>query len=79
MWDAITKKELDAQKIVGVWNTYMKEEGHVVSQQEFIENLEKKINDQDFLGDMQGLLRIDESYDIVKAYEFIKEEILGKI
>jgi predicted nucleotidyltransferase component of viral defense system len=79
MWDAMTKKKLDGQKIIEVWNTYMQEEGHSVSQQEFIENMEKKVSDQDFLGDMKGLLRIGEPYDIARAYEFVKKELLEKI
>ena len=35
--------------------------------------------DQDFLGDMKGLLRPDLAYDIQNAYEFVKTELLEKI
>lgn len=35
--------------------------------------------EQDFLSDMQGLLRPNLSYNIVKAYEFVKTELLEKI
>jgi hypothetical protein len=60
-------------------NYNMNEEGHRVTQKEFIENMEKKIEDDDFSGDMKGLLRSGIEYDIREAYEFIKKEILEKL
>ena len=41
--------------------------------------MDKKIMDKDFLGDMEGLLRSELSYDIEKAYEFVKQKLLEKI
>ncbi len=79
MWFAITKKNVDPSKIVEAWNFYMKEEGNSVTQKEFLENMGKKILDQDFLGDMEGLLKPDLSYKISDAYEFVKTELLEKI
>lgn len=57
----------------------MKEEDNSVSQNEFLENMEKKILDRDFLGDMEGLLRPNLSYKIIEAYKFVKKELLEKI
>lgn len=76
MWFAITQTDVDVTRIIEAWKFYMKQEDNSVSQKEFIENMEKKISDQDFLGDMQGLLRPDLSYKITVAYEFIKKELL---
>lgn len=76
MWFAITQTDVDSTRIIEAWKFYMKQEDNSVSQKEFIENMEKKISDQDFLGDMQGLLRPDLSYKITVAYEFIKKELL---
>ncbi|MFD1255224.1 hypothetical protein ACFQ3S_00320 [Mucilaginibacter terrae] len=41
--------------------------------------MEKKILDQDFLGDMVGLLRPGLSYKIIEANEFVKIELLKNI
>lgn len=79
MWFAMTQKNVDPNKIIEAWNFYMKEENNSVTQKEFLENMEKKILDQDFLGDMEGLLRPDLSYKITEAYEFIKKELLEKV
>ncbi len=79
MWFAITHANVDLTRIIEAWKFYMKQEDNSVSQKEFLENMEKKILDQDFLGDMQGLLRSDLSYKITEAYEFVKRELLEKI
>jgi hypothetical protein len=57
----------------------MKKEDNSVTQKEFLENMEKKIEDQDFLGDMYGLLRPGLSYKITEAYKFVKTNLLIKI
>tara|TARA_R110001592_G_scaffold42009_2_gene136701 strand:- start:571 stop:1353 length:783 start_codon:yes stop_codon:yes gene_type:complete len=79
MWYAIIQSKVEPLTIIKAWNFYMEEEGNSVTQKEFLENMEKKILDQDFLGDMEGLLRPDLTYDINNAYEFVKAELLEKI
>jgi len=79
MWFAMTQKNVDPNKVIEAWNFYMKEENNSVTQKEFSENMEKKMSDQDFLGDMEGLLRPGLSYKIIEAYEFVKTELLEKI
>jgi hypothetical protein len=75
----MTEKEMEAVKIITIWKRYMEEEDQKVSQAEFLQNMEEKIGDPDFLGDMQGLLRPEIHYDIEKAYEFVKKKLLEKI
>lgn len=79
MWYALTQSNTDPNKILEAWNFYMEHENHTVSQQEFLENMEKKIADRDFLADLEGLLRPGLFYDINKAYGFVKKELLEKI
>jgi len=76
---ALTQTDAEPDKIVNAWKHYMKEEGNAVSQLEFIENMEKKMADKEFLGDMQGLLRPDVIYEADKAYQYIKSHLLEKI
>jgi predicted nucleotidyltransferase component of viral defense system len=79
MWFAMTQSNVDPSKIIEAWNFYMKEEANTVTQKEFLENMEKKILDQDFLGDMKGLLRPELDYNIQNAFEFVKTKLLEKI
>ena len=76
IWFAITQTDVDSTRITEAWKFYMKQEDNSVSQKEFLENMEKKISDQDFLGDMEGLFRPDLSYKVTEAYEFVKKELL---
>ena len=57
----------------------MKEEDNRVTQKEFVDNMDKKILDPDFLGDMEGLLRPGLTYKIAEAYTLVKTELLEKI
>lgn len=76
---AMTQTNADPDKIIEAWKFYMDKEGNRVSQQEFIENMEKKLIDKDFLSDMQGLLRPELTYEIDKAYQLTKIKLLEKI
>lgn len=79
LWYAMNNAEVNVDKLIQAFKYYMSEEGNEVTQKEFIENMEKKIEDADFRGDMNGLLRNGIAYDIDEAYEFVKKEILEKI
>lgn len=79
MWFAITQGNVDPMAIIEAWEFYMREEGNNVTKKEFLENMEKKISDQDFLGDMEGLLRPSLSFKVSEAYKFVKAELLEKI
>ena len=45
----------------------------------FLKNIEKKINDPLFIGDLEGLLRPGINYDPMLAYEWLKNEIIDKM
>lgn len=79
LWFALSQTNIDPFRIIEAWKFYMKQEDNIVTQKEFLENLEKKILDLDFLGDMEGLLRSDLSYKTTEAYEFVKTELVDKI
>jgi predicted nucleotidyltransferase component of viral defense system len=79
MWYVMTQSKVDANKIIEAWKFYMEREENTITKQEFFDNMEKKIEDRDFSGDMAGLLRTGLSYDIKEAYNFINENLLNKI
>jgi hypothetical protein len=70
---------VNVDKVIEAFKLYMIEEGNIVTKKEFIDNMEKKIEDADFLGDMNGLLRSDIKYDIREAYKSVKTEIFEKL
>jgi predicted nucleotidyltransferase component of viral defense system len=80
LYTAITQKALNLDQILTCYREYM---NFVVSapptQKEFLLNMEIKMQDAEFLGDTQLLLRNGESYDPQKAYELVKVNLLEKI
>jgi len=79
LWYALINADVNIEKVIEAFKHYMNEEGNTVAQKEFLENMEKKIEDADFTGDMNGLLRSGIVYDINEAYELVKTNLLEKI
>jgi predicted nucleotidyltransferase component of viral defense system len=75
-----THPQLDTEKVVRCYQKYME---FVVktppTKQVFIENMEVKIKDKEFLGDTMALLRPDEKYPQEEAYELVKHTLIEKI
>ena len=72
--------ELDKQAILQCYQKYME---FVVSQlpskKQFIQNMEAKMQDAEFLGDTAALIRPDEKYKPEEAYELVKTEIIERL
>jgi len=72
--------KLDLNKVVDIYHEYMR---FVVktspTQKQFILNIEEKELDSDFLGDMDGLLRPEITYDKAKAFDWLKKDIVPLI
>jgi hypothetical protein len=49
------------------------------TRKQFIQNIENKMIDPDFLEDMENLLHPDEKYEIQEAYRIVKEEIIDRL
>ena len=46
------------------------------TQKQYLMNLEEKIHEKEFFQDTTSLLRPDEAYDHIDAYDIVKESIL---
>ncbi len=79
LWYALNNTDVDIKRVIEAFKHYMREEGNGITQKEFLDNMERKIEDADFRGDMNGLLRNDITYEINDAYEFVKKNLLEKI
>ncbi len=71
---------LEAGKILHCYREYMR---FVVEQppsrQVFLNNLEQKMKDNDFLGDIHALIRPEEVYDQNAAFELVKQKLIDNI
>lgn len=80
LYYAIENLELDINKIIECFHAYMmQEENKAPSAREFELNLEEKMNDPEFTGDIEGLLRPEVEYDQKVAFKTIYETLIKKI
>ncbi len=78
LWYAITQAEPSPEKIIEAFNVFMKSSGVSITKNQLIKNMELKIQDAMFIGDVQGLLRvpvkdkfnIDEAWQMLLKYLF---------
>jgi predicted nucleotidyltransferase component of viral defense system len=80
-YKALTKVAgLDINKIIQSYYTYMKQlDAGPPSQEEYIKNIEEKMNDPEFIGDTTALIRPEENWDAGEAYRLINMKILAKL
>ncbi len=80
LYQAFTKNNLNIELMLECYRKYMVfSVGSVPSQKEFIQNMELKLQNKYFVGDIVGLIRPDEVYDHNIAYELLKKELLDKM
>jgi predicted nucleotidyltransferase component of viral defense system len=71
---------INTEKLITCYREYMKfDVEHPPTQKMFIINMEEKMLDKGFTGDINVILRPGVGYDNVEAYEFVKRTILEKI
>jgi len=80
LWKALTTQEVDTEKIIRCYREYI---GFVVdnppTQKEYLLNMEQKVEDEEFLGDISMLLRFDEKYNPVEAWELVRKQLIEKL
>ena len=80
LYKAINTTDADPETIIRCYKRYM---DFVVSKppthKQFILNMEDKMVDPDFLGDMDNLLHSNETFNIQEAYQMVKEKIIDRL
>lgn len=80
LWKALSTHKLDIENIIRCYREYI---GFAVdnppTQKEYLLNMEQKIHDEEFLGDIALLLRPDEKYNPVEAWELVRGLLIEKL
>jgi len=80
LYYALDNIKPDCDKILHCYREYIKHsDGRAKTAKEIMLNLDEKMNDPDFLGDIKALIRPEIKYDIQKAYQIVKVELIEKI
>ncbi|MCK6639433.1 MAG: nucleotidyl transferase AbiEii/AbiGii toxin family protein [Bacteroidia bacterium] len=71
---------LNVPTILECYHTYMKASvPNPPSRQEFLDNMDAKMKDDEFLGDIKALLRPEEKYDSGEAWELVRQTLIEKL
>jgi predicted nucleotidyltransferase component of viral defense system len=76
---AAEKLKPDVKKIIIAFHKYLANEKLSVTSQAFIDNMEQKILDNEFTGDITGLLRPGIQYDHTIAWHHLRKNIVSKL
>lgn len=80
LYVGLTEGQCNAEEIIQCYNRYM---AFVVEKppthKQFVNNMEIKMNDTEFLGDTIGLIRPEIAYDPMAAYQLVKETLIDRL
>ena len=77
LWYGLTKNKVDPRAIVNIFKKYIGfGTEKKITQNQFIKNLELKMKDSEFLGDLEGLLNPYVKYYPPEAYQIVKDSLL---
>lgn len=77
---ALKMNKPNIKDVLGCYHKYMKfSDGKTKTAKEFIINMDEKMEDDVFLGDMKGLLRPEVKFSMLEAYDLVKKELIENI
>jgi predicted nucleotidyltransferase component of viral defense system len=76
LYKAISFKTVNIENIIRCYRAYI---SHPPTQKEYLQNMELKMEDSEFLGDTNFLLRPDEIYHPHEAWKMIKQTLINKL
>jgi predicted nucleotidyltransferase component of viral defense system len=80
LYGALTRKNIDVEKLIHCYKLYIKNVVNVPpTQKQFLANMNEKMTDKDFCEDIYLLLRKGVEYDIEIAWELVKKELVERI
>jgi predicted nucleotidyltransferase component of viral defense system len=80
LYCALTKREVDVQKVMLCYRKYMEfVVGKAPSYKQFVANMEEKMLDTEFLEDTEALLRPDTHFISEEAYPLIYDSFIDKM
>ena len=80
LYKALTTCDLDIDKVLLAYNTYMDfVVEHKPTYKEFVLNMADKMQDDEFLGDTESMLRFGDTFDPVGAYEVVREKLIERL
>jgi len=77
LYKALTTQEVNVENLIRCYREYMDfAVDKPPTQKQFLQNMELKVQDEEFLGDMNLLLRPNDIYNPQEAWELVKSQIV---
>lgn len=77
---ALSQKEIDLEKVLECYNRYITFVAErAPSYKEYVQNMELKMQDEEFLTDVLPLLRSEITYDAKKAYNVVYNALIDRL
>jgi len=80
LYKALTMQSVNIEDVIRCYREYI---GFVVdnppTQKEYLQNMELKMQDSEFLDDINLLLRPDDNYNPLEAWELVRKELIKKL
>ena len=71
LWAAFHTTDVQPKSVIKCFLHYLENEGHKISRAEFEKNLSEKLDDSNFVTDIEPLIVADAGYDFSKAAELV--------
>jgi len=80
LYTALTKADLNIDNVLQCYQKYMSfTTKHLPTYKEYMNNLEEKMHDDEFLGDTVGLLQPSVNFNPLQGYELVKTQLIDKL
>lgn len=77
IYKALTSTSIDEQKVIACYMKYMNfVVDHIPSYKEFLNNINNKLSDNEFIGDTAQLLRSGENFSPHEAFNIVRQRLL---
>lgn len=79
MWYVCRQGKVDIAQMMGIFWHYCAHEGASITKALFQDNLAEKCLNKDFRADMLPMLSDDQDWDFDSAYDFVHEQVVGRL
>jgi predicted nucleotidyltransferase component of viral defense system len=79
IWHVVRQKLVNLDKVFEIYFKYCAKDNIDIRNKEFLKNLALKKSHPDFQSDMNALLPIELNWNFEEAYQFVVDEVIGKL
>ena len=79
LWDARRRSQVNPDRVVAAFQTYLDRQGLKITRADFERNLVAKARNKAFLGDVKPMLAPGVAYDPLQALDLVQEDFIARL